>query len=248
MPKNVNSAYRVYSILEVAARQNINVSALEAWASTFSVPGTSSPRRNVFIAQLLGLLHDQIEDAHRKMVTSPYSPSLYQSAFSSIGQVIKIEGLSQYWRDFAPYLNSTTMQALVFCSEVLPNEEALIDEQGLAYLAKELQDLKIRLGKSDLPDDVKAFILLQVQIIENALLEYIISGRKVFTEALVRAAAEAAEDPDLATRSTSTDEFATLKKVWNFIKETNANVDPVLKILTAGTALATFAGNLSVPH
>lgn len=231
MPQHINSAYRVHSILSRAAGVYEGVTTLEAWAQVFRVTKSSSTHRNVTIVGMIGLLLEEVEDAYSKMKATNYSAHLYEEAFQNARSTLNIEHLNGAWGNFRLYLNAQTLQALNFSAELLPHEENLLNEEDLEQLSTKVEELRVAVAQGSLPDNVKAFVLSQIQIIENAIREYPVTGSKAFTQAVINAQANVVLNEEAVRQGADTEEFKTLGKIWHFIRERTTDWDTVQKLL-----------------
>lgn len=236
MPRNINSAYRVYSFLSAACEQK---GSEYIWKAFANVLGISSPntRKLIFeVQRSLDLFFDELERARQQLDASGYSPDLYEGVFTTIQQHIDSSLIYNQWEGNKNVI-ITTLPILKFCSEALPHEEELIDEQALNSIREILQKLEAQLEKGDLPEQAKAFIRHHITIIKKALSDYYIIGIKSFSAAMYEGYVDYLRHEEVVQENENKEEFGLLRKVWTGIKRVADLTPKAEKLLTSGSKL-----------
>lgn len=257
MTRHFNSASRVCTILQKAAvfkTQNLNVGgfgfgansrAVDVWSTVFGFPAESSVERNLQVGAMLKVLHNEIELAYQTVkATVSVSPELYEDAYQNARTCASVDNLSQAWDTQVQLLSAETLRALGFCAEIVPDEEQPINPEELASLAQQVEELRSAVINGALPNDAKAFLLNQILIIEDAIRKYPLQGGRAFGSGMAEAVAEMARHENIVKQNSRSEEFNSLRKVWNFIREKNTDVDVIMKVLAGGATIAGIAGKL----
>ncbi len=236
MPKHINSAYRVYEILKVACNITGNQPICSVFADVFGIPTDDARARILEATRLMGLFYAEVEDAHKRMKATDFSEDLYDNAFQAINSYMAITLIFNPWEGQRHQI-CNVIHLLKFCSEVLPNEEQLVDSETLDQLGQLLNELNEKLKSTELPDYVRAFVVQQVAIIEKAIREYKIVGAKAFKSAVYEGAIHYMEHEEEVSEHTEKEEFSLLGRAWNKVKNVASYGMKAEKYLSAGVKL-----------
>ncbi len=187
MPRNYNSASRVYHILDVARKSNSSAAALHVWAQVFNIDEQQPNRRIIEISKMMGLLYDEVERAQEEMKATPISSEHYEPAFERIFRALDVQALGNQWSTYSQHIGPETLQLVGMCADLTPSDGIPLDDEELSELSEQLRDLRRDIEESDLPSDVKAFFFNHIELLLDAIRKYPIQG----TEAFRRAAADA---------------------------------------------------------
>jgi hypothetical protein len=237
MPKHINSAYRVHTILSDACDQPGNQQIIKVFSTAFGVSNPNGRKLVAELHRLLDLFFDEVERAKQQMVASTFSADLYESAFDIIERYIDHGFLLNEWEGQKKMI-MTTLQPLKFCSEVLPHEEDLVSEEDFGAIREALQNLDGVLQESTLPEHVKAFFYQHINIIMKAMRDSKIIGAKAFKTAIYEGFIQSVEKEDIVTEYKDSEEMGLLGKAWGGVKKATTYTVGNEKFLTAGTKLA----------
>jgi hypothetical protein len=186
-----NSAGRLLNILEEAKKLNQPGQCIQAWARVLDIPvehnGTILPDKEVELVHRLIEVHklvDEVETALKKIEGIKHE--LYLKPFSRIREVISFTRFNHNFPDTINKLTESDLTILEFCSEKLSERhiERVVDEEQLKEIQAEINDLLEQVQASTLSDEIKVFILDQLEIIRRAIYEYRIRGIQCLREAL----------------------------------------------------------------
>jgi hypothetical protein len=219
MSKNLNSAARLHRILEQAHTQADNTQTLEAWATLFKVSEPHPIKKVVAVGELVHAMHRELEIAASGLADKDFSKSLYENAFSRVGNALSPMLFPSQWNSVKQYLTPDTLIALAFCSEILPNEEAEISLEELAEISSKVLELKATLSENDLPARLRALILHHIELIERALADYQITGAKALREAGRTALGEMIEVRDDISAAQDSPAVSKLGSLWQTVNK-----------------------------
>ncbi len=216
MAVNVNSAYRLREILSGLSDLKLDTTPVhEIWANAFNLDSDELHRKNFSISRCLSDLHEEVEAVRSGMLELNFSIDLFDTSLDACNRVFGVHTLMQHWSQVVPNITPIVMNTLGFCSEILPNEEDLIDGDNLDELRSMVNDLKSTINESTLPAHVINIISKHISNIENALASYNIVGAKAFDEVIKAAYGEVIVNEDIFKEASGTKEMGLLKKVWN---------------------------------
>lgn len=219
MPKHINSASRLHSILARASGMADNATVLTVWSEAFQIEEPNDARKALRVSERLGWLHQELEILRNQMQGAEFSEELYASPLNRIEQSISTLLLQSNWASCKQYLSADTLLALAFCIEILPDEEGQINEADIDAIRSLVRELSEHLSSSTLPDSLKALIQHHIELIERAVAQYPIVGAKALREAARTALGEIIEAKDSIKENQGADEINKLGTVWKKINE-----------------------------
>jgi hypothetical protein len=226
MAKNINSASRLHDILIQTVDSNKNATALAIWSSVFQIQDDVDARKALIVSERLRWLHQELDILRSQMNNAPISEGLYSAAFNNIEQAISTLLLSTTWNNGVQYLKPEYLVALNFCSEILPDEESLIDPETLKEIRDMVQELEDMLASSNLPESLVSLIRHHIELINRALDQYPIIGATAFREAARTALGELVEARDIVKENNQAEEVNKLGSLWGKL---NSTADIALK-------------------
>jgi hypothetical protein len=226
MPKNINSASRLHSLLELALNEPDGTPVLEVWARIFGVSESNVIRKASLISERLRWMHRELDLVTEQMHESGYSENLYASALSNIEHALSALILPGTWNQAKQYLGSANLLALAFCSEILADEESQISADELGQIQGLVDDLRSSLSVSDLPSRLVELILHHIDLIQRAIAEYPITGAKSLREAARTGIGELIEIKEAVKTHRADPQISRLGVLW---KKVNVVADTALK-------------------
>ncbi len=233
MPKHINSASRLSSIVRSFASFNGKKPSMDVWVQIFSIEITEQHHRVIAVAEKLILLQYEVDIVRRQMASANFSEALYTNSLSNIQNAISPMLFAHPWDAIKQQINNETITAIEFCSEIIPDEESQITSEVLVELTNALDDLESLLANSDLPEIITDTIKKYVSSIRAALLDYQISGIKALKKVTRESIADIAEIRDeLKSRKDSPviGKFATLWRRVNTIADSAIKADKLLQL------------------
>ena len=226
MPKNINSASRLVSLIKGIPGHPDNTQTLEVWAKLFEVNESNANRKSGAVAERLSAMYHELEVVRDQMAKANYSEKPYAPAISKVEHAQSMMLLPSTWNQARQYLTPETLVALEFCSEILPDEEAQIAPDELAAIGKQVEELASSLSTSQLPARLRSLVEHHVSLIRRALAEYPITGAKALREAARTALGELVEVKETVKANRNAPEISKLGAVW---KKVNEAADVALK-------------------
>lgn len=238
MPPNNNAARRVYELLEKAAAAQDKVPAVNIWADIFGI--AESEERPYEVAQSLSRIKDELDSVRGQMAASEIGAECYERYLRRARAAVGVETLSQHWGNLKPNLTNETLLALRWCSEVMPNEEDVIDPKQLAELEQLANQLSESLQAATLPTSLRSLIERHLVIICHALRWYPIQGAKVFNDAIRAGMATYVDMPEaqaIIQANGNSEAVAKWKAFWDRVRVVTEPIIRTNKTLEAGYGL-----------
>lgn len=214
MAVHINSAYRVREVLKMISKKPDKTPCHEVWAEVFKIEESDLSRKNFRISRCLADLHDEVELVRSEMLKLEYSPELYASSLNSCNSIFAVQQVTGQIVSLKQNIKPEVLITLGFCSEILPNEEELIDVTNLDELAKMATELKAKLASSTLPQYTISIIEKHLNKIEEAISKYRAVGSKAFSEVIQSAYGEVIDNGDIFKESKDTPEVQGLANMW----------------------------------
>jgi len=219
MPKNINSASRLFSLLELTLGEGGNAPILDVWARLFVVKEPNAHRKAALVAERLGWVHRELGLVAEQMRESGYSDNLYVNAFSNIESAVSTLILPNQWSHAMQFLKPETLLALNFCSEILPDEESQISADELNQIRELVDELHLSLSTSEIPPRLILLIQHHVELIQRALAEYPVIGAKALREAARTGLGELIEIKETVKGNHDSPEISKLGATWRKVNE-----------------------------
>lgn len=178
-----NPAGRLYVILSDAASKNEKEQVFKVWASVF---GVEEAKETEIIRSLLSL-QELVEEVHSLIENNTQlSSELFLKSFPNLRRAVSAQNLSNQWTNYKVRLNPETMTRLEFCAEVLSGEygELPISDEEIVELKTQLAGLSEFVEKSSMQDELKVFVLIQLEELRRGIFDFKIHGAKGLRTAL----------------------------------------------------------------
>lgn len=226
MPKNINSASRLVTLLQSIPGHPDNTQTLEVWAKLFDVGEQNPNKKAAIVGERLSAMYRELELVREQMQKANFSEDLYASSVTRVEHALSTMLLPGTWNQVRQYLTPETFVALSFCGEILPDEETQIGSEELSEIRAQVEELRASLADSQLPPRLHALVEHHIKLILTALGEYPISGAKVLREAARTALGEIIEVKETIAENRELPEISKLGDVW---KKVNQAADIALK-------------------
>jgi hypothetical protein len=170
-----NPAGRLHDLLRAAQQQPGKEPARKVWSAVFSVDATDTGALLKMLADLIDLV-DETKKAIGRLQDVDHQ--LYLKPFKKLETLLSQINLEAGWEHWRQQLDEPTLYGLQFSADRLARESGYthIDNDELAQLRKDVEDLVARMLDADLPDSLKALFLRNLEAIRHALLAYRIRG------------------------------------------------------------------------
>lgn len=181
-----NPAGRLYDLLRAAQKHPVKEPARNAWAKVFDVEPADTGSLLKMLADLIGLVSqtkssiERLEDVDHVLYLKPFKK--LETFFSQVN-------LDAQWAQWQGQLDEPTLYGLQFAADKLSRNagSTSISEKDLESLRSELEQLVTSVLDSDLPQELKALFLRNLESVRHALLVYRIRGIDGLEEELERA-------------------------------------------------------------
>ena len=214
MAEHINSAYRVKDIINSVKNNPDKSPAYDVWSKVFSIEEQNQERKIFKISRCLGDLHDEVELIRSEMIKLGYSQNLYSPSLNKCNAFFSVSGITGQWGTLKRQMTEEINVALGFCSEILPNEEDLVDQGSLDELKKMATDLRNILEESTLPPYTKHIIEKHLSKIEEAISSYKVVGAKVLDDVMQSAYGVVISNEAIFAESKDSHALSKLKAIW----------------------------------
>ncbi|OXX66858.1 hypothetical protein, partial [Vibrio sp. V03_P4A6T147] len=238
MARNINSAFRVREILQSVVSKPDQVVGSEVWAEVFDIKEVDSSRKNFRISRCLADLHDEVEQIRVEMLKLGYSADLYDSSLNSCNIAFAVNLIGNSWVSAKQNIKPEVILALGFCSEILPNEEELVDLENLEQLALMASELRSELSNSSLPAYTLHIIEKHLSKIEEAISKYRAIGAKALEDVVHSAYGEVIANDKIFKEAQGSSELHKLSIIWQKTKSVLDGVVSADKRLGAAQGMA----------
>ncbi|MEZ9861532.1 hypothetical protein AB4381_24195 [Vibrio splendidus] len=249
MEKYSNSAYRILNLVEKAKHSGGNTITSTVWANVFGLDGDLAVRDPHLVTQKLTLLRTELDCLSASMATTKFPNELYQPYINNVSNTVSISNYSAAWSSYINNLGDDTILSLKFCAEILPSDPDC-DFESLEEILSLIKQLREEVESSNIHKSTVDFVLSQILIIENAILNYPISGgdaiRKAFSEGFsdVCAKANTMADEDAPVKSKVGQCWLKLKSAGGVIVEADKIANALVKLVDNGQKLSESVAGL----
>ncbi|MDO9352821.1 MAG: hypothetical protein Q7T55_03960 [Solirubrobacteraceae bacterium] len=242
MPKHVNSASRLISVISTAARSNAQ-HAYQAWAEALGVPQDQNHFTALGVFERLLWVQSEIDAVRAGMKIRNYSESLYEPAISRVQKALQPLQLGVAWQgNGASQITGEVLNALGFCAEILPDEEAELSQDDLASIRALITEIEALLETSTLPQVLRILLGHHLDLIHTALARYPVNGISALRDAAWTATGEmlylkkhklADGEEDFSARP----EVQKLESMWDTVNTTVDGAAKVASVYELGSTL-----------
>lgn len=186
MTAKYNSAQRLINILEAAIRQPEKNQVLDVWTAVFNIDATLTPQqRSAEIGQHISIVHEEIKSIRKFMDASEFSEHLYEPYIKRAENSLSTLALTNPWESSKRNISTqpTVIYALKWCSEIMPNEP-ILDDEDINEIMSGIDSLISQLDSQQLPEPLKSYLEKHIQIIRKSISMYKISGIEAMTNAV----------------------------------------------------------------
>lgn len=244
MSNTNNPAGRLYNFLIQARKNNGDRSIREVWASIAGIDPSDKSNVLRFVADLI-ILSQEARVAIEKLENIDHQ--IYLSPFIRINDALGRINLEDRWETISRYLDEPTMVALAFCADTLSRtgSDNNISEEDLDKLKSEINDLLEQVIDLDISQELKDYLVEQLEKMRAAVVGYKIYGNKGLKQVLESIFGATLLHQD-AIRSSMVEEknkpiwakfwksVENLANVATIIEVTKALSGPVAMLLTSG--------------
>lgn len=180
---NVNSINRLNEIILKTLHVDNGIPIKNMWAEVFEVDCNDTYRILYNLAELNKIIENVKEeiDSIEKL-----NKDIYLKPILSIERAIKVLDLNTISSGFKSRINDNTIQALAFCVDVLSREKSVekIDEEEIKNIQKNIEEFIEEIINSDIADELKDFILKNLNNTRDAIINYRLRGLEGLKDAI----------------------------------------------------------------
>ena len=185
----MNSAARIYDLMERARAESNSAPAADTWARVFGVEELADPQREHAIARRLALLQAQLVGLRTELGARAQKVA-FQEHIERSQRAFSLRKLGEPWAHIREFLPEDTFKVFGVMAELLP-EEDVPDIAAVEAFLSEIDELADAIaGDESLSDGARQFLRRQVELLRQAVSEYRVGGAEVVREAADRSAQE----------------------------------------------------------
>lgn len=210
-----NSAKRILNILNKLQNATSGDSAFIAWSRALDTIEQIPKKDPHELQRKLGLLKNELDLLEISMSSTEFSESLYLPYIERIKTTVSITNLDSPWTNYVSQLGSDVMLCIMFCSEILPSDPNVKFDE-LNELLNKIKSFREEISSNNLPPFTNQFVNSQIDIIENAILDFPIKGGIAVKQAFTTGFSDLSDKAD----SLAKDEVITVtSKVGSYWKD-----------------------------
>jgi len=162
---------------------DINKSIREVWSTVAGIDSSDNPKILRFMADLI-ILAEEAKNAVKQL--DDVDHEIYLRPFKKIEQAFTRISLDAKWDTFNRYLDDPTMVALSFCADTLSRSgsERQVPDEELKNLKSEIDALLEQVVDLDIPEELKTFLVEQLEKMRAAVLGYRMYGNEGLKQVL----------------------------------------------------------------
>lgn len=244
MPKKLNSASRLLHIFEQANSLPDAIQTLEAWTKLLSIDEGNPHKRVLIVGDQIQAMYRELDLIAAGMESADFSKTLYENVIDKVRHAISPMSFPGTWNQTKQYFGPDVLTSFAYCSEILPDEEALISDEDINEIRAKLADLKASLEDATIPHRLRKLIEHHIELINTALIEYPISGAKAFREAGRTAIGEIIEAREAIAPARATPAVSKLNATWEKINKAADIALKTEKIAQLGQRAWEVIGNM----
>jgi hypothetical protein len=191
-----NPAKRIHSIIDPVLQMSNGIPAVEIWANAFGIDPGKAQQDPHDVVDRLRMMRDQISLLRNFMHGPKFSADLYEPALNAVIAMISVSNLSSQWGNFKPHVLPEHMLALRWCAQAIASEVGLTHGE-LQRLLDSISVFRASVVDDDLPEQARAFVLHQLDLMMRGIHDYPIRGRQAVRDAVKEAAIDVL-DADVA--------------------------------------------------
>lgn len=184
-----NPAKRIHTIIDTVLNVSNGTPAVAIWANAFGIDSGKAQQDPHDVVDRLRMMRDQISLLRKFMQGTKFSADLYEPALNAVVAMISVSNLSSQWGNFRPHVQPEHMLALRWCAQAIESEVGLTHSE-LQRLLDSISEFRASVVDDDLPEQVRAFVLHQLDLMMRGIHEYPIRGRQAVRDAVREAAVD----------------------------------------------------------
>lgn len=214
-----NPAKRILNLVNQVRSKHDTLATSIVWGEVFGLDSAVLKDDPHQVYEKLILVRKEVELVESLMQKTTFSKNLYQPYLTRVKNTISVANISTTWNNYKPNLSADTVLSIMFCSEILSDEES-IDKEELESILSSVKTLKQEIEASSISPEMRNFLISQLNIIENAIQNYPITGGVAIKNAFSQGFTDLASNADNIAKSTLDDyeEASKVANLWKFLK------------------------------
>lgn len=199
------------------------------------------------IGKRLGYIADQLRLSIKQMKSTSIEEETYIPYLNHALRWLATLSLEAPWRSFVGGINNELMLTLLWCSQVLPNEELPISDEEITTWIERIEKLVDDLLNSGLSDGTRDFLLKLLLELRDSVRNYQLLGLTGIEDALLRAESDTRRRAShLASEmnSASPADIDCVRQIDESLREVGRRVDSAS--MTTDTKGSSLPSNFSV--
>lgn len=203
-----------------------NKAALSGWQHVLEIEPRKGARGYIQASERILILVDELDILRDKLQLLGFSSNAYGPAFAKLDNALSPQHLLNPSGNIRQYLSEDVFAVLIFCSEVLPDEEDGIALEEFAEIVSIINDLELLLADNSFPSELKAVLRRHIRLAETALADYPLRGASAIKEAVKSATGDIFFSESEVSKL-QPDQRNSLSALW---RKMNAVADKVIKV------------------
>jgi hypothetical protein len=200
---------------------------MSVWLQAWMITETTQKGQALEVVRCLENVNRELDLVRKGMNQATFSSSLYENAISAFEEAASPMLLPHTWSSVRQYLTPQNIISLEYCSEILPDEEALVPSDELSEILGLVSELRDAANSENIPAILKAIMLHHVELIEKAIASYPITGVKALKVAVQTGIGELYLSKNVVIEHKNTPELSKLAEVWEKVSDA---ADTALKL------------------
>ncbi len=214
-----NSAKRILNILNKLQNATSSDSAFIAWSKALDTIEQIPKKDPHELQRKLGLLKNELDLLEISMSSTELSKSLYLPYIERIKATVSITNLDSPWTNYVGQLGPDVMLCIMFCSEILPSDPNVKFDE-LNELLNKIKSFREEISSNNLPLSTNQFVNSQLDIIENAILDFPIKGGIAVKQAFTAGLSDLSDKEDSLVKDEAISVIPKVGTFWKDLKET----------------------------
>jgi hypothetical protein len=213
-----NSAKRILNILNKLQNATSGDSAFIAWSKALDTIKQIPKKDPHELQRKLGLLKNELDLLEASMSSTEFSKPLYLPYIERIKTTVSITNLDSPWTNYVGQLGSDVILCIMFCSEILPSDPNVKFDE-LNELLNKIKSFREEISSNNLPPSTNRFVHSQLDIIENAILDFPIKGGIAVKQAFTAGLSDLSDKEDSLAKDEATLVISKVGTYWKDLKK-----------------------------
>jgi hypothetical protein len=219
MPSTVNSASRLYLILNEGSAFSGDTATLKAWALLLHIKEPYDVGLSIDVSERLLWLNQELERLKRQLRSTGLHEQRQDSVLKHIEQALSPVYLATDWNKVKQFLSADTVTSLQQWAKTLPETTNPIEQGDMEAILAQAEEIKGLLDSSALSEELKFLVSQHVKSIRRAIARYPIAGCRALKEGAYAAFGELTDIEEVLKENCNTPEISKLINVWDKLNQ-----------------------------